>query len=314
MKMLLGALGYDADVEGYNTPGSWSISVAKRALNIGLDKGLVSDFDGVKAVTREEACLYALNTLKADMVEYDTKASISIGGAEVIIAGSAAKPVEYKDGKYDGNIEGGEDVQQFAEKYFTDLKLSTENGVYGRPSNKWTLKKTEIGTYASVDPTYVYTKKVDSDDLYKEVGKDVLSYNWNAMYVDGAKDAGNNFKPTNTDTTYGNTAKGVLTEIYVNDAEETVTVVYINTYLTQIGKVREDDDGTYVTVDLKGIKENKFYTDDFKADDYVLITLDINDDGDSYIASLYAPETVEGTVTAVNKKENTEGLDGSCCF
>ena len=62
MKMLLGALGYDAAQEGY-TGANWSIHVAKRALNIGLDDDLVGDFNGVKAVNREEACLYAFNTL-----------------------------------------------------------------------------------------------------------------------------------------------------------------------------------------------------------------------------------------------------------
>ena len=51
MKMLLGALGYDATIEGY-IGANWSINVAKRALNIGLDDGLVNDFNGVKAVTR----------------------------------------------------------------------------------------------------------------------------------------------------------------------------------------------------------------------------------------------------------------------
>ncbi|MFR0770741.1 MAG: S-layer homology domain-containing protein [Dysosmobacter sp.] len=55
MKMLLGALGYKAENEGY-TGANWSIQVAKRALNIGLDDDLVGDFNGVKAVTREEAC------------------------------------------------------------------------------------------------------------------------------------------------------------------------------------------------------------------------------------------------------------------
>ena len=48
MKMLLGALGYDAEVEQY-TGANWSINVAKRALNIGLDDDLVGDFNGVKA-------------------------------------------------------------------------------------------------------------------------------------------------------------------------------------------------------------------------------------------------------------------------
>ena len=64
MKMLLGALGYDASREGYTGP-NWSIAVGKRALNAGLADGLSGDFNGVKAVTREEACLYAFNTLKA---------------------------------------------------------------------------------------------------------------------------------------------------------------------------------------------------------------------------------------------------------
>ena len=68
MKMLLGALGYKADQEGY-TGANWSINVAKRALNVGLSDDLVGSFNGVKAVNREEACLYAFNTLKATMVE-----------------------------------------------------------------------------------------------------------------------------------------------------------------------------------------------------------------------------------------------------
>ena len=50
-------------------------------MNIGLNNGLKGDFNGVKAVNREEACLYAFNTLKATMVEYDT--TITIGGVTV---------------------------------------------------------------------------------------------------------------------------------------------------------------------------------------------------------------------------------------
>ena len=120
MKMLLGALGYDAAIEGY-TGSNWSINVAKRALNIGLDDDLVADFNGVKAVTREEACLYAFNTLKATMVEYDSTTNVNVGGATVVIAGSKAKDVA-NTGKSDGNIDK-DNKMQFAEKYFEDLKL-----------------------------------------------------------------------------------------------------------------------------------------------------------------------------------------------
>ena len=92
MKMLLGALGYDSDIEGY-TGANWSIAVGKRALGIGLEDGN-DEFVGVNAVTREEACLYAFNTLKATMVEYDAKTTVSVEGAQVTVGGSEAKNVK----------------------------------------------------------------------------------------------------------------------------------------------------------------------------------------------------------------------------
>ena len=53
MKMLLGALGYDSDIEGF-TDANWSINVAKLAIGIELDDNLEGAFNGSKAVTREE--------------------------------------------------------------------------------------------------------------------------------------------------------------------------------------------------------------------------------------------------------------------
>jgi hypothetical protein len=62
MKMLLGALGYDAAVEGY-VGSNWSIQVAKRALNIELDKAihlrdfiLMGELIAYDALHREESC------------------------------------------------------------------------------------------------------------------------------------------------------------------------------------------------------------------------------------------------------------------
>ena len=91
MKMLLGALGYDSSIEGY-TGANWSIAVGKRALGIGLDDGN-DNFVGVNAVTREEACLYAFNTLKATMVEYGSTTNVSVNGAQVTIGNTEAKNV-----------------------------------------------------------------------------------------------------------------------------------------------------------------------------------------------------------------------------
>ena len=88
MKMLLGALGYDAAIEGY-TGANWSINVAKRALNIGLDKGLKEEFSGSKALNREEACLYAFNTLKASISSLYRKTKHRVGHVSLHGARSA---------------------------------------------------------------------------------------------------------------------------------------------------------------------------------------------------------------------------------
>ena len=76
LKMLLGALGYDSSVEGY-TGANWQVNVVKQAVGIGLDDGN-DDFVGSRTVTRQEAALYAFNTLQATMVEYDTKSAIVV--------------------------------------------------------------------------------------------------------------------------------------------------------------------------------------------------------------------------------------------
>ena len=79
MKMLLGALGYDAEIEGY-VGANWSVQVGKTALGIGLADGYDGEFSGVKAVNREEACLFAFNMLQATMVEYDSKITANVNG------------------------------------------------------------------------------------------------------------------------------------------------------------------------------------------------------------------------------------------
>ena len=116
MKMLLGALGYDAANEGY-TGANWSINVAKQAISIGLNDGLKGEFNGVKAVNREEACLYAFNTLNATMVEYTNQT--------IVIANGTVKTDKVaKDMENNARTETIKDdnKMQFAEKYFTNLE------------------------------------------------------------------------------------------------------------------------------------------------------------------------------------------------
>ena len=304
MKMLLGALGYDAEVEQY-TGANWSINVAKRAMNIGLKDGLIGDFNGVKAVTREEACLYAFNTLQATMVEYSAKTSVSTNGTTVVIAGSEAKDV-VNTGKTDSNIDK-DGKMQFAEKYFEDLKLDKTSDDFGRPANKWNVKKEEVGTYANT-PDATFTKKVTKADVYNAIGKTVYDDLKDGdatltTYFDGFE---TKVKAADVDSTWANkndtgkvnsTGNGDLTEIYVDD-DNNVTIVTIRTYVFQAAtdydakkeSVNLTQDGskadnltnaakTIVLNDRTVEAEDYAVVKDLKADDYVLVTAVKNGSG-----------------------------------
>ena len=311
MKMLLGALGYDAEVEGYTGP-NWSVNVAKRALNIGLADDLIGDFNGVKAVNREEACLYALNTLTADMVEYDAKTTVSTNGTTVVIAGSKAKEM-VNNGNTDGKIFGKDGVMQFAEKYFDNLTVKKGSDDFSRPANVWKLKAEEIGTYTNTaDATY--TKKVENGDIYKDLGlgskiaaKDV------SVYVDGAKQTNTVAIEKGEEDKVGKSGNGVLTEVFYDDDADTVTVTQINTYVGEINKTVKatDKKDAYVVVTGEGTQipesgfKNEFETDEkFEDDAYVLYTYSVTA---HEIKSVEAAKKVEGTVTvAENDKKDTD--------
>ena len=55
--------------------------------------------------------------------------------------------------------------------------------------------------------------------------------------------------------TYEYTDKGATTEIYVDEVNETVTVVKINYYLAEITDIRSDDDGEFATVRMLGTQD-----------------------------------------------------------
>jgi len=75
-KMLLGALGYNGAQEGFTGEG-WTMNVAKLGKVAGLFNDFATTFQGNNGVTREGACLLALNTLKATEVEYSGGTNIT---------------------------------------------------------------------------------------------------------------------------------------------------------------------------------------------------------------------------------------------
>ena len=96
--------------------------MASRAIEAGLTKGN-ENFVGTRAATREEACLYAVNALKATLVEYENKAPTSPSTAPLLLS---ALPSTYVTSNiHDAatsindatdNVKNGWTVE-FAEKY-----------------------------------------------------------------------------------------------------------------------------------------------------------------------------------------------------
>ena len=310
MKMLLGALGYDASREGY-TGANWSIAVGKRALNAGLADDLVGDFNGVKAVTREEACLYAFNMLQADMVEYEKNSTITVGNVTVT-DNSAAKSKRWSSSSVnDGNIDskGGDGYVQFAEEYFNKLvKESDIADDFGRPATKWTYKGVKVGTYSkTADVTY--TENVKLGDIYADLkmsDKDEKA----VVYVDGVKAVdfanvkkGNDLKLADvkfanpsTDCNVGN---GTLTEVYLDRDANKVTIVCINTYVAEINKAIAATKSKDAYVTLSAITgparvNDEFETAGFESDDVVLYTYAAND-----IQSVEKAESISGALNKI---------------
>ena len=240
MKMLLGALGYDQYTEGY-VGDNWSINVAKQAIGIGLNTGLVDEFNGVDYVTREEAALYAFNTLKATLVDYDNTISANVNGAEVVISNNTAKPVTWSEGiNEDGNI-WRDGFVQFAEEYFPDLVRNDDDTKFMEPANTWLYDRVEIGTYERTDLLVEsYTTGVTGREIYDLLKSGVIKDNDLAVYVDGVDNYGtgateidkNDLVRSNTDD-LANTGNGVLTKVYLDNDKELITIVSINTWLAE---------------------------------------------------------------------------------
>ena len=329
MKMLLGALGYDSDIEGY-TGANWSIAVGKRALGIGLDDGN-DNFVGVNAVTREEACLYAFNTLKATMVEYDAKTTVSVEGAQVTVGGSEAKNVSQNGYKsYTGDSD--DTTLEFCEKNFDKLKAKDDTNGFDAPATKWTYDGDEIGTYdKDADATLVVADAEKSletlitDGDYMDISsKDIDA---DAKVFFNGLDLGKYSAVKGDDDLAG---KGDIIDVYENDDNDVETIVIRSYTYAKIDAVDDDLSTTLKNrdasvelslVDINGDSlGNGDYYDDYNSDEKVLngynadyeegtvlaVALAADADDDDAILDSYIVETVTGTPSASRKVETTD--------
>jgi len=308
-KMLLGALGYDADIEGY-TGANWSINVAKQALGIDMDAG-IDGFAGTQYVDRETACQMALNTLKATMVEYDSKTTVTVNGAEVVVGGSKANEVSQSG--YENTM--NKPFLQFAEKYFTNLKTKGTEDDFMRPATEWKIKNKVVGVFAD-EADASYTVAVKGKEIYSDLGDAVEDV---VAYMDGEEfelDEAFAIAKKN-DKKVG--AQGTLTEVFydadANDGEGSAIIVMVNTYIMQVDGEYDEDEEEITLVAVEDTEEAlasaTLSVDDFamiaelEDEDYVLVTV-----ADGEIKSI---ELAEPTSMVIDEHVRDESVtaDGS---
>lgn len=238
LKMLEGALGYDGNVEGF-TGGNWSINVAKIANGIGLTEGLADGFSGTATVDRQTACLFAFNTLKADLVEYAAGTNVA---KSVTATTQATSDNNWKNIVNETlNDRQSNRIIQFGERYFPRLVRNegafTFNARYGdearkrpqdsqtpdiwqdnmgRPATNWTWKGQSIGTYAET-PAKTYVGSVKINQIYADLG--MTSSGAGYLYINGVPYTGSMDTNSNIgkDVSRSNTDKlSSLSEAYCN--------------------------------------------------------------------------------------------------
>ena len=310
-KMLLCALGYKAEIEGY-TGSDYTIAIARDANKNDLFKSL--SIVTSANLTREQAAQMAFNALEANVVEYQGGTNVTTSDGTTVVVNAERNEVSYAKSKdyagRDGNGSNDTDEkQQLCEKlYGTDLKKITSVDNFGAPSSNWEYDKDSVGKYAE-DAEFTFTTSISKSKMKDQLkGYDLSKIK--AYYIDGDKQTSASF--ADTDAIKAITGDGVLVKLYA-DKKEITTVVVINENLFQINKVDTKND----KVTLKAVvgKVNKVVDvedDDayynvlsaMKADDYVIITAAKTAAGYE-VQTAVAAKKVTGKVTQANSDSAT---------
>ena len=268
-KMLLAAVGYNANNEF--TGARWETEVNALALKLGVFNGNLGAELGA-GCTREEAALYAFNTLmNIDTVKYSELMGAYYAGATFF------------------DTESGTTLNEAL--YDFDTKNDTD--AFGRVGHVWLNAKNKVvtGLYAD-EADAVYTAAVKSGTIYADLG---LSETTVADVIINGKDGGD-FQIKKNSTTKTSTfgaGNGTLVEAYV-DEDDNVTLVMIDTYLAEVDADAEDGE-VEVTVFNAPANNGVFETEvEYKAEDLVLVTI-----ADGKIQSMVAADEVTGDLQAV---------------
>ena len=327
--MLSRALGYFKNNAEFGN--DWALAAMKRATQAGIIGGDMV-LQANAGLDRDDVAQMTFNTLtKAVPVQYNELLDVyynvnqgviyalefnylqTLGYTNFNLVYKSNQTVEYGRPATTWGIGSYKDAGNGTASGIEKADLTPNGGLIA--DNVRMLAKDEIITVNNT-PVYVYDNGTKEKDVYADLGADVCTqlnwwnkdgYEWTA-FVNGKEQKIADIPSKNDTSKYAYTDKGSVTEIYVDDYAATVTVVEINYFLGQVSKVDENETTVRpLSQEGKILDDKTFATSEFKKGDYVVFTVDFNDDNDYYICELMAPETVTGEVTRVqNDKDSKE--------
>ena len=327
-KMLLVALGYKADIEGF-TGSAWATNVNIRATQKGLYKDL-EKMDTNAAITRDNAAQMVWNALQAKEVKYEYTL-VSENGTLTSKTTLVDKDLTLLKDKYDSDITKGvvtsighnskgylvtiDTLAKDNEKKEIIVKLSKvekdPTDLVGK-AVKALYKATDdvYGIYVDDENTATVVNTTLGDiDLSKDEYKlDGVTYETKAKTfgaVEAVDALGAKFnKATNNLSSVKNVSDASKVVLIDNDGDEKIDIAVVTP--VQFGEI------TYLNsknITVKGVLTNAkledcdVYKDAAKDDQVAVIAKDYSADGNNIIVKL---DTVSGKVDAVKtKNQNT---------
>ncbi len=325
-KMMLCAVGYGK--AGEFVGASWDVNTITAANNNGVYTGTLAT-DLTAPATREQCMLYTFNTMtRIPVVSYNTAFQSYYVGTSVVSgidSRVADVNIGVKNTNYDYTLA------------YRNFKLERQNaGVddYGRTAVKWTADgKAVVEEVSKVAPDYTLYGSVNSDVLYKNLGKAVVkdindNYARFTVYTNGVGPT----TPIAADIKSGDTmvnsisGAGDTVELYVTEANGiySVKAVVIKQYFAQVTKIDTSANKLYATV-IDGAND---YTncvadgDDvningLKKDDYILVNVHKNGGplaNGSVITSIATPKTAVATYNGTTFMGIALDFDGNMTF
>ena len=257
-KMLLVAIGYDADLEGF-TGNAWETNVNVVATQKGLYEDLES-LDPSVAITRDDAAQMVWNAMQAVEVEY-TYTLVSENGqlvSKVTVGNKAGDPTLLED-KYDAIIEYGYmtnvSYNEDKDEYTYTLSAAANFGAAAIPADAVTVSSLTT----SIDASDLYGQQVKV--IYKDDSKNtvygIFAYDSSVLATAVVGDLPDDLDADDTsmkvdDVTYRlDAAANAITLNYYNNGDSSYNLVDFVDHVSEayaISLIDNDDNGKVNTI------------------------------------------------------------------